>query len=183
MLTRADPWTNLVRLTSAGFAAAVGGADAVVLGTFTDAIGLPGPLARRMARNTQLVLMEEAHVGAVADPAGRRLGARGSDRLPGPRRLDAFHRHRGGRRRRRGLASRPRSPTRSPARGRLCKTRVGSAGLSIVGVTDFPDAQPQPPDTEDAAAPTPAVAPDPRLPGPDSHCPALAPIRLEELAA
>ena len=69
MLTRADPWTNLVRLTSAGFAAAVGGADAVILANFTDAIGLPSPLARRLARNTQLVLMEEAHVGAVADPA------------------------------------------------------------------------------------------------------------------
>ena len=45
MLTRADPWTNLVRLTSAGFGAAVGGADAVVLGAFTDALGPPDAFA------------------------------------------------------------------------------------------------------------------------------------------
>ncbi len=69
MLTRADPWTNLVRLTAAGFAGAVGGADALILGAFTDALGPATPFARRMARNTQLILMEEAHLGAVADPA------------------------------------------------------------------------------------------------------------------
>ena len=60
----------MIRLTAAGFAAAVGGADAVVLGAFTDALGLPTAFARRQARNIQLVLMEEAHVGRVADPAG-----------------------------------------------------------------------------------------------------------------
>ncbi len=70
MLTRADPWTNLVRLTAAAFAAAVGGADAIVLGAFTDALGAPAPFAERLARNTQLILMEEGHVGAAIDPAG-----------------------------------------------------------------------------------------------------------------
>ena len=59
----------MLRLTAAGFGAAVGGADAVVLGSFTDALGLPTAFARRQARNTQLVLMEEAHLGRVADPA------------------------------------------------------------------------------------------------------------------
>ncbi|MDI1365071.1 MAG: methylmalonyl-CoA mutase family protein, partial [bacterium] len=70
MLTTQDAWTNLLRLTSAGFAGAVGGADVVVLGAFTDALGLPTTFARRQARNTQLVLMEESHLGRVADPAG-----------------------------------------------------------------------------------------------------------------
>jgi methylmalonyl-CoA mutase N-terminal domain/subunit len=69
MLTAKDAWTNMIRLTAAGFGAAVGGADAVVLGNFTDALGLPTPFARRQSRNAQLVLMEEAHVGRVADPA------------------------------------------------------------------------------------------------------------------
>ena len=70
MLTCADRWTNLIRLTAAGFAAAVGGADAVALGAFTDAIGAADPFASRLSRNTQLILMEEAHLGRVSDPAG-----------------------------------------------------------------------------------------------------------------
>ena len=74
-LSRLDPWTNLLRLTSAAFGAAVGGADAVVLPPFTaplteDGSATDTDFARRQARNTQLVLMEESHVGRVADPAG-----------------------------------------------------------------------------------------------------------------
>lgn len=69
MLSRRDAWPNLLRLTAAGFAGAVGGADAVVLDGFTRAAGLPDAFARRQARNTQLVLMEEAHLGQVDDPA------------------------------------------------------------------------------------------------------------------
>ena len=69
MLSRLDPWVNLLRLTAAGFAAGVGGADAVVLAPFTEPLGRPTDFARRQARNTQLVLMEEASLGRVADPA------------------------------------------------------------------------------------------------------------------
>lgn len=69
MLAARDPWPNLLRLTAAGFAGAVGGADAVVLDAFTRGAGLPDDFARRQARNTQLVLMEEAHLGRVDDPA------------------------------------------------------------------------------------------------------------------
>ncbi|HEY1225640.1 MAG TPA: methylmalonyl-CoA mutase family protein [Brevundimonas sp.] len=69
MLAARDPWPNLLRLTAAGFAGAVGGADAVVLDGFTRARGLPDAFARRQARNTQLVLMEEASLGRVDDPA------------------------------------------------------------------------------------------------------------------
>ena len=69
MLGARDPWPNLLRLTAAGFAGAVGGADAVILDGFTAARGVPDAFARRLARNTQLVLMEEAHLGRVDDPA------------------------------------------------------------------------------------------------------------------
>ena len=69
MLSARDPWPNLLRLTAAGFAGAVGGADAVVLDGFSRASGRPDAFARRQARNTQLVLMEEAHLGRVDDPA------------------------------------------------------------------------------------------------------------------
>jgi methylmalonyl-CoA mutase len=69
MLAATDPWPNLLRLTAAGFAGAVGGAEAVVLDSFSRARGRPDAFARRQARNTQLVLMEEARIGRVADPA------------------------------------------------------------------------------------------------------------------
>ncbi|MDI1282666.1 methylmalonyl-CoA mutase family protein [Brevundimonas sp.] len=69
MLSARDPWPNLLRLTAAGFAGAVGGADAVVLDGFSRAAGRPDAFARRLARNTQLVLMEEANLGRVDDPA------------------------------------------------------------------------------------------------------------------
>jgi methylmalonyl-CoA mutase len=69
MLAAKDPWPNLLRLTAAGFAGAVGGADSVVLDGFTRASGRPDAFARRQARNTQIVLMEEAHLGRVDDPA------------------------------------------------------------------------------------------------------------------
>jgi methylmalonyl-CoA mutase len=70
MLSRLDPWVNLPRLTAAGFGAAVGGADIIQLDAFTQALGRAAALARRQARNIQLVLMEESHLGRVADPAG-----------------------------------------------------------------------------------------------------------------
>lgn len=68
-MTRRDPATNLLRATVAGFAAAVGGADAITVLPYTLALGLPDGFARRLARNTQAVLMEEAHLARVADPA------------------------------------------------------------------------------------------------------------------
>ncbi|MFZ4532272.1 MAG: methylmalonyl-CoA mutase subunit beta [Alsobacter sp.] len=69
MMTQRDPWVNLLRQTVAVFAAGIGGADAVTVLPFTQAIGLPDAFARRIARNTQLVLLEEAHLAKVADPA------------------------------------------------------------------------------------------------------------------
>jgi methylmalonyl-CoA mutase len=68
-MTRRDPYTNVLRATVAGFAAAVGGADAITVLPFTLPLGLPDGFARRLARNTQAVLMEEAHLARVADPA------------------------------------------------------------------------------------------------------------------
>lgn len=75
MLSRLDPWVNMLRLTAAGFGAGVGGADAVVLDAFTQPLceagdARPTAFARRQARNTQLILMEEAYLGRVSDPAG-----------------------------------------------------------------------------------------------------------------
>jgi methylmalonyl-CoA mutase len=75
MMTQRDPWVNMLRTTVAAFAAGVGGADTVAVHTFDSAIpgGWPGTaasFARRMARNTQLLLLEESHIGRVLDPGG-----------------------------------------------------------------------------------------------------------------
>lgn len=70
MMTRYDAWTNILRVTTAAFAAAIGGADAITTYPFTDALGLPTAFARRVARNTQTILLEECRLGHVADPAG-----------------------------------------------------------------------------------------------------------------
>ena len=70
VLTRRDPWVNLLRNTSCMFAAIVGGADTLTSAPLDDAIGLPSLLARRIARNTPTILLEESHMHRVADPAG-----------------------------------------------------------------------------------------------------------------
>lgn len=70
MMTRHDAQTNILRVTTAAFAAAIAGADDITTYPFTDALGLPTPFARRVARNTQHVLLEECRLGHVADPAG-----------------------------------------------------------------------------------------------------------------
>ncbi len=64
-----DPWVNILRGTTACFAAGVGGADVFELAPFDARLGSASPLARRVARNTSLVLRDEAHLGAVTDPA------------------------------------------------------------------------------------------------------------------
>jgi methylmalonyl-CoA mutase len=70
MMTRRDPWVNILRTTIACFAAAVGGADAITVLPFDAAIGLPDDLARRLARNTQSILHDESSLGRVLDAAG-----------------------------------------------------------------------------------------------------------------
>ena len=69
MMTKRDPHGNIVRGTIAAFAAAVGGADAVTVLPFSAALGVPDAFARRIARNTQTILIEEANIHRVADPA------------------------------------------------------------------------------------------------------------------
>jgi methylmalonyl-CoA mutase len=78
MVTKVDPAVNWLRTTTAVFAAGVGGADHVVVEPWTAAIGLPDAFARRVARNTQLILIEESNLHRVADPAA---GAGGIEAL------------------------------------------------------------------------------------------------------
>jgi len=68
MMARRDPWVNMLRTTIACAGAALGGADAVSVLPYTWALGKPDAFARRIARNTHLVLQEESSLGRVADP-------------------------------------------------------------------------------------------------------------------
>src|ERR1700694_5146849 len=68
MLTQRDAYVNMLRATMATFSAGLGGANAITVLPHTLALGLPDPFARRVARNTQLVLLEESNLAKVADP-------------------------------------------------------------------------------------------------------------------
>lgn len=70
MMTRRDPWVNMLRTTVATLGAGVGGADAVTVLPFDSELGLPDGFARRIARNTSAILLEESHLARVIDPAG-----------------------------------------------------------------------------------------------------------------
>ncbi|MBF4161761.1 methylmalonyl-CoA mutase family protein [Nocardioides acrostichi] len=70
MMTRYDPYVNMLRTTVAAFAAGVGGADSVTVLPFDAPLGRPEAFGRRIARNTSHLLIDESHVAHVADPAG-----------------------------------------------------------------------------------------------------------------
>ena len=179
MLSTLDAWVNLIRLTAAGFGAACGGADAVVLPPFTTPLAtLPSDLARRQARNTQLVLMEEAGLGRVADPGE---GAGVIEALTDGIARSAWdcvqaleqgggalailqHGHFAGR--------------IGAARDNL-SAQLSRRRTTLVGVTDFADlsgasvpGEPWPTAQIEGAAP--------RLPGADDACAPLTPWRLAE---
>ena len=172
MLARQDAWTNMIRLTAAGFGAAVGGADAVVLGHFTDAIGLPTAFARRQSRNSQLVLMEEAHVGRVADPAaGSGYVEAMSDQFARAAWAKLQEIEAAG-----GLVA-------ALVSGLIARdieaAKAARPEPKLVGVNAFPPVKEHPVEVE-TPTPTPVEAPAATLPGPDSACPALKAIRLAE---
>lgn len=78
MMSKYDPWVNMLRTCVAAFSAGVGGADAVTVLPFDLRLGQPDAFGRRIARNTSALLVHESHVARVADPAG---GAYAIERL------------------------------------------------------------------------------------------------------
>jgi methylmalonyl-CoA mutase len=174
MLTAEDAWTNLLRLTAAGFAAAVGGADAIVLAPFTEALGPSSDLARRQSRNIQLELMEEAHLGDTADPASGAWALERQTLELAQAAWDRFQAIEGGG----GLLT---ALVDGRIAGAVARTRQAAqdsyaiGGRTILGVTRQAA-------TEERTAPLGDPCPDnrmapPRLPGGDDTCPALSPIR------
>lgn len=82
MISAVDPWVNMLRVTTAAFAAGTGGADGVTVTPFDRMIGQPGELGRRIARNTQTILQDESSLGRIADPlAGSWYGEELTDEI------------------------------------------------------------------------------------------------------
>jgi methylmalonyl-CoA mutase len=180
MLAKVDPWVNMLRLTAAGFAAGVGGADAVVLEPFTRPLGFATDFARRQARNTQLILMEEASLGRVVDPAA---GSAFVERLTEDLARAAWAEFQAieaeG-----GLVAALRTGRLQAAVARVAEARradVASEAAPLLGVTLHPNPDEAAVATEavDRAALALSLDP-PRLPGPDDACAALRPERLAE---
>jgi len=67
-LTAQDPYNNIVRTTVEAMAAVFGGTQSLHTNSFDEAIALPTEFSARIARNTQLILQEETHIGSVVDP-------------------------------------------------------------------------------------------------------------------
>jgi methylmalonyl-CoA mutase len=174
MLAAKDAWTNMIRLTAAGFAGVAGGADAIVLGGFTDALGLPTAFARRQSRNIQLVLMEEAHVGRVSDPGA---GSGYVEALTDEMARAAWAAFQEIQAQGDGLVGALREGRIARAVEAVVATRPEP---KLVGVNAFPPTVETPIEVARPAAKPAKTQPSPRLPGPDSHCPPLAPIRLAE---
>lgn len=82
MMQSTDPWTNMLRVMSAGFGAVIGGADFITTRAFTHSIGTPTGFGKRIARNIQLMMMKESQLGQVQDAAfGSYFHERMSDEL------------------------------------------------------------------------------------------------------
>lgn len=65
-----DPYVNMLRTTTEAFAGVIGSVNSMHVGCFDEAVRIPDEFSRRIARNQQLILSEESHLGHVIDPAG-----------------------------------------------------------------------------------------------------------------
>ncbi len=180
MLSRLDPWVNLLRLTAAGFGAAVGGADALVLEPFTQPLGRPTAFARRQARNAQLVLMEESGLVRVADPAGGAWFLEAQTDQLARAAWTLFQQIEAGGGLARALTSGLVAGWVETARAAMAAD-LASGARKLIGVTVFrnPDEAPVAVETYDASA-FAEPAPQVRMAGEDGACPPLSPWRAAE---
>ncbi|KMO16696.1 methylmalonyl-CoA mutase family protein [Methylobacterium platani] len=155
--TKRDPWVNMLRATTAAFSAGLGGADAITVLPFTAALGLPDAFARRCARNTQHVLLDEANLWRVADPAA---GAGGFEALTEALCTEAWALFQAIEREG-GIAGSLRSGALADRLATLRRTRDGDLATRrqpITGTSEFPDLHEAP---VAVLAPAPAAEPVP----------------------
>ncbi|MGB0920472.1 MAG: methylmalonyl-CoA mutase family protein [Alphaproteobacteria bacterium] len=161
--TRRDPYVNMLRGTAATFAAAVGGADAISVRNFDEAVGQSTLLARRIARNTQMILAEESHLGRVSDPAG---GAYLFEKLTDDLANAAWERfqeiERSG-----GIVEAITAGWLQERVGEVASKRAAAIArrkVPLTGVSEFPDVNENEPETEPRAAIELAAASDKAVP-------------------
>jgi methylmalonyl-CoA mutase len=147
---------NVLRGTLAAFAGAVGGADRITVAPFDQPLGISGKLARRLARNTQLILRDEAHLARVIDPAGgsyffERLSRDMAEAAWGV--LQEVEAQGGVSHALDSGWIRDRIDASHAARAK----RVASRRLAVTGVSEFPSLSEEPPET--VAFDAPAEAP------------------------
>jgi methylmalonyl-CoA mutase len=152
MISARDPWVNVLRGAMAAFSAGLGGADSVTVLPFTQGLGLPDPFARRLARNAQLILLEESHLGFVADPAA---GAGAFEALTQALCATAWSVFQGLEAQEGLYAALERGDfQQAVARAREARERdVARRKTPLTGVSDFPDLAEARVETLDAAAP------------------------------
>ena len=63
-----DPYVNMLRTQTEAMSAVLGGAESVTVEPFDTVFRTASDFSERIARNQQLLLMEEAHLGKIADP-------------------------------------------------------------------------------------------------------------------
>jgi methylmalonyl-CoA mutase len=138
MMSRRDPWNNILRGTLATFSAAVGGADTITVLPFTQASGAPDGFAHRLARDTQLVLQDESHIDAVDDPTS---GAGGFEALT----QDLCERAWAAFQQIEAEGGLPAALEKGSVQGRVAATagerakRVARAREKVIGANEFPD--------------------------------------------
>ena len=131
MMSARDPYVNMLRATIAVTAAGIGGADSITVLPFTAALGLPDRFARRVARNLQLILLEESNLYRVADPAAGSGGIEALTAELAKTRLGAGPGDRARRRRRGRARTRP-----HPDEGRRHPRRAAGGDRQTSGRAD-----------------------------------------------
>ncbi len=176
MMSRRDPWNNILRGTLATFSAAVGGADTITVLPFTQASGAADSFAHRLARDTQLVLQDESHIDAVDDPTS---GAGGFEALTQElceRAWAAFQEIE-------AEGGLPAALEKGSLQGRVAATagerarRVARAREKLIGANEFPDIHEK---ALDVAAPFDASRQSAEAPAGAPKTAPLAPHRLAE---
>lgn len=156
MLTRRDPWTNILRASLAAFAATAGGASTVTVYPHDAAVGVPSDFARRIARNVQIILAEESHLGRVMDPAGGAYAFEALTRDLAARGWAEFQRIEG----EGGMAASLSSGSIQSRIADVWKRRAAAIARRdepVIGVSEYPDLDEAPIET-DPADPAAAVA-------------------------
>lgn len=175
MMAAKDPHTNILRATIAAFSAAVGGADSISVLPYTSANGLPEAQARRLARNTQLILLEEAGLARVGDPCAGSGGIEALSDALAEAGWDEFRRieAEGGLLRSLGAGA---LQARITEAGAARRKRVADKSEPVIGVTLYPMQE-----ERDIAVAMPRSNPeDGGMPSAEASPPPLRPHRLAE---